>query len=141
MGNTMTMMRSTKEVNLVNVSNHKLTAEQTVGFTKIVDLPEELKKEWANITPENIEAVIANVHSWIREQGEHFETVIHIAGQMSAVHVLLTLLQASEYTCVYSFTERVSEDIPQEDGSVKKIISFKHKGWVEYINPLNSIKL
>jgi hypothetical protein len=31
---------------------------------------------------------------------------------------------------VYSFSERVSQDIPQEDGTVKKVSIFKHMGWV-----------
>jgi len=31
---------------------------------------------------------------------------------------------------IYSFTKRVSEDIHQPDGSVKKISVFKHEGWV-----------
>lgn len=31
---------------------------------------------------------------------------------------------------LYSYSERVSEDIPQEDGSVKKISIFRHKCFV-----------
>lgn len=31
---------------------------------------------------------------------------------------------------IYAFSKRVSVDIPQEDGSVKKISTFKFEGWV-----------
>jgi len=31
---------------------------------------------------------------------------------------------------IFADSERVSEDIPQPDGSVKKISTFKHKGWI-----------
>jgi len=31
---------------------------------------------------------------------------------------------------LFADSERVSEDIPQPDGSIKKISIFKHKGWI-----------
>lgn len=31
---------------------------------------------------------------------------------------------------IFAESERVSEDIPQPDGSVKKISTFRHKGWI-----------
>lgn len=31
---------------------------------------------------------------------------------------------------IFADSERVSEDIPQPDGTVKKISIFKHKGWI-----------
>ena len=31
---------------------------------------------------------------------------------------------------VFADSERISEDIPQPDGSVKKISTFRHKGWI-----------
>lgn len=31
---------------------------------------------------------------------------------------------------IFADSERVSEDIPQPDGSVKKVSIFKHKGWI-----------
>lgn len=31
---------------------------------------------------------------------------------------------------LFAESERVSEDIPQPDGSVKKISTFRHKGWI-----------
>ena len=31
---------------------------------------------------------------------------------------------------IYAYSKRVSQDIPQPDGSIKKISTFKHEGWV-----------
>ena len=31
---------------------------------------------------------------------------------------------------IFADSERISEDIPQADGSVKKVSIFKHKGWI-----------
>ena len=31
---------------------------------------------------------------------------------------------------IFADSERISEDIPQPDGSVKKVSIFKHKGWI-----------
>jgi len=33
-------------------------------------------------------------------------------------------------TLLYAFSDRVSTDIPQPDGSIKKVSTFVHKGWV-----------
>jgi hypothetical protein len=30
---------------------------------------------------------------------------------------------------IFADSDRISEDIPQQDGSVKKISTFRHKGW------------
>ena len=34
------------------------------------------------------------------------------------------------FKIIYSFNQRVSEDIPQADGTIKKVSLFKHEGWV-----------
>jgi len=31
---------------------------------------------------------------------------------------------------IFAYSKRVSEDIPQADGSMKKVVVFKHEGWV-----------
>jgi hypothetical protein len=32
--------------------------------------------------------------------------------------------------CMFAFSQRISEDIPQDDGSIKKVSIFKFEGWV-----------
>ncbi len=31
----------------------------------------------------------------------------------------------------FSFSRRIAEDIPQDDGTIKKITIFKHEGWIK----------
>jgi len=39
--------------------------------------------------------------------------------------------ESEEYvSLMYAHSERVSEDIPQADGTVKKVSVFKHLGWI-----------
>lgn len=125
---------------LLNISNHNLNQDQLLDLEnmEVIDLPQELKSIWGGITPDNRLDVIKSIYNWIIMQGDPEDTKIHLAGQMDCTHVLLTALQSIGYDCVYSLTERMSEDIPQEDGSVKKVMIFKHKAWIHYLNP-NSI--
>ena len=47
----------------------------------------------------------------------------YVLGKMRMTNLLMT-------SVLYAHSERVSEDIPQDDGSVKKISIFKHKCFV-----------
>ena len=40
--------------------------------------------------------------------------------------------RGAPYKMVDSYSERVSEDIPQEDGSVKKVSTFRHKNFMVF---------
>ena len=44
---------------------------------------------------------------------------------------LEAVLKAAGYKPVYAFSERVSVDVTQPDGSVVKTSKFAHKGFVE----------
>jgi hypothetical protein len=35
------------------------------------------------------------------------------------------------WSVLYSFSERKSKDVPQEDGTIKKVSVFEHKGWIK----------
>lgn len=67
------------------------------------------------------------------------DTVSNIAEELDAKIVQLGgsplfLVMASPVIgsgrMIFADSERVSEDIPQPDGSVKKVSIFKHKGWI-----------
>lgn len=53
-----------------------------------------------------------------------------VGGAPYFMPILDKALRAAGKTPLYSFSKRVSEDVPQEDGTVKKVTSFKHAGWV-----------
>lgn len=54
--------------------------------------------------------------------------LVQVGGSSAFQYIFGKLGMTSFYVtyCLYAHSERVSEDIPQEDGSVKKISVFKH---------------
>lgn len=117
----------------LNISNHTLSFEQVEelkakGFDEIVELPAELKAAWAQCNPESYRDLCKKIKDFMKENGI---TSAHLAGFPAAV----------SYMCVkpvrgtaffYAFSERVSVEETQADGSVVKKNVFKHKGFFEY---------
>ena len=54
-----------------------------------------------------------------------------IGGAPYLMAPLIESLQKRGYRAVFAFSKRISEDIAQADGSVKKVSVFKHAGFVE----------
>lgn len=116
---------------LLNVSNHKFTQEQLEDLkvnweiNEILELPEDLKKEWSNLTPDNYKEVCDRIINLAIKEDHPF---LHLAGFAPAVNYV-----AQDYPiCIYAFSVRDSIDVPQEDGSIKKISTFNHKGFYRY---------
>ena len=118
---------------LLNVSNHVLTEEQIKDLKEnwdvdnIVELPADLKKEWSNLTPESYKSVCDEILKFAYRDIKT-AAFIHAAGFPAAVNYL-----CKEYPgCIYAYSERISEDVPQPDGTVKKVSTFNHKGFYRY---------
>ena len=58
-------------------------------------------------------------------------TRVMIGGAPYLMGALEKALRECGFTPVYAFSKRESEEIPQPDGSVKKIQVFRHAGFVE----------
>ena len=58
-------------------------------------------------------------------------TRVMIGGAPYLMGALERALRECGFTPVYAFSRRESEEIPQPDGSVKKIQVFRHAGFVE----------
>lgn len=60
-------------------------------------------------------------------------TLVQIGGSPAFQYVMgkVSMTNMHKNVVLYAFSERVSEDIPQEDGSVKKVSVFKHKGFMQ----------
>jgi len=58
-------------------------------------------------------------------------TRVMIGGAPYLMGALEKALRECGFTLVYAFSKRESEEIPQPDGSVKKIQVFRHAGFVE----------
>lgn len=118
---------------LLNVSNHVLGLNQlaeleTMGYV-VVELPDTLKSVWGQLTPDNYLRVCNDVVTFAEENGiEGF----HIAGFPAAVTALCIDLKPT-VPIFYAYSERVSIEEPQPDGSVVKKNIFKHKGFYPYV--------
>lgn len=55
--------------------------------------------------------------------------LVQPAGSPAFQAVLGVQLKGSQTVLLYAHSERVSIDEPQADGSVKKVSTFKHRGW------------
>lgn len=119
---------------LLNVSNHKLSDVQLKDLKEnweidgVIELPEDLKTAWSNLTPENYKEICDKVLSYSYTCNETKAVFIHLAGFPPAVNYI-----ANEHPgCLYAFSTRESQDVPQPDGSVKKVSVFNHKGFYRY---------
>ena len=128
---------------LFNVSNHVLTTEQvkdsinSLGVSKIIELPEEIKKEFANVTPGNLEKIAKNIINFVFEEKDSEDIIIHLAGQQALITLLVNYFTKMNIKTVYSFTKRVSTEKIDENGIVTKTLIFRHEGWYSYITELN----
>jgi hypothetical protein len=59
-------------------------------------------------------------------------TIVQLGGSPLFLYIAGATINGcrSKNVILFADSERVSEDIPQADGSVKKISIFKHKGWI-----------
>lgn len=122
----------------LNISNYILTEEQITDLKKrfnnieIVELPEELKKQWCSLTPKNYKYIVQDICEFMEDENIY---CAHLAGFMPAVAYMLRInemyIDEGEMEFYYSFSERVSEE-KEIDGKIVKTSSFKHRGWHEY---------
>lgn len=122
------------EIKILNCSNHILNEEQIEDLekcfpentVKIVELPEDLKKKWSQLTPWDYKSTVKDILDMCDEEKINY---IHLAGFMPAV---LDMVSHGGYKhFMYSYTERVSEE-KEVDGKIIKTAVFKHQGWFEY---------
>ena len=122
---------------LINVSNHTLSAEQVKDFDMVVELPQELKVMWGQITPEAMVSTVEAINEFIKNtRKDHYNTNfnVHIAGHAAACYQLANL---TTEMCIFAHSVRNSIEEVQEDGSTIKKAIFKHTGWFTYGgNPL-----
>lgn len=59
--------------------------------------------------------------------------LVQVGGSPAFQYIMgkVSMTGAHRSSLLYAYSERISEDIPQEDGSVKKVSVFKHKGFMQ----------
>jgi len=116
---------------MLNVSNHVMGLDQleeihNLGYD-LIELPEDLKVRWGQMKPENYGRVCNDIIAWAEENNIQS---MHLAGFAPAV--VLICADIDRIPLYYAYSERVSVDIPQPDGSIKKDSKFKHLGFFRY---------
>lgn len=123
----------------INASNHNLTEEQkrevneVLGAT-IIELPEKLKRDWANVTPDNINLIMRDLLEVIYPLAKNNENtvLVHVAGHPALVARTVGMLKYLNIDCYWAFSQRVSIEEAQPDGSILKRNVFKHEGFFKY---------
>ncbi len=140
----------------LNVSNHILTPDQLSEVNKlgmeVMELPDNVKQAWSNVTPSNINRVIdlvidsTNIILSTDESlgctsdEDYFIEGVLVAGHPGAVYQLCSKLMADGIKCFYAHTERQSIE-REVNGEVIKTSVFKHKGFFSMSNntPMESM--
>ena len=118
---------------IINFTQHQATAEQiAAGVTE--PIPAAIRSEF--LTFVDIPSV-EEIGKMAQESVNYIGTVtvggerVMIGGAPFFMGALERELKAAGYVPVYAFSERVSVDVVQPDGSVVKTSKFAHKGFVE----------
>lgn len=122
---------------IINLTQHQPTAEQvTAGVVNLRrDLLESLNlclNFEASYDKTNLELSAKSIIALLFHNGSSgVGQQVMVGGMPSFMPILeKTLLQAG-FRVLYAKTDRISEDQPQSDGTVRKISVFKHIGFYE----------
>ena len=122
---------------IINLTQHNASPEQlTAG---VVDVPAELKDYLSALltfnnlpTKEEIDEAAMKVAAMAVYCTQGFDApAAMIGGAPFFMAPLEAALRHLGIKPLYAFSERVSEEQKQADGSVRKVNIFKHKGFVE----------
>jgi hypothetical protein len=119
--------------NLLWCANHTPTIEQHISLNEmgniihLKDIAPELAERLSNTPSDRNECkILANDISTLAERIE--AKIIQLGG--SPLFLVMASPIIGSGRMIFADSERISEDIPQADGSVKKISTFRHKGWI-----------
>lgn len=118
---------------IINFTQHAATAEQIAAGVSDV-IPTAIRSEFLTFkeipTSEEIRIAAQEAVNYIGTVSKGGERVM-VGGAPFFMSALERELKAAGYTPVYAFSERVSVDVTQPDGTAVKTSRFAHKGFVE----------
>lgn len=118
---------------IINFTQHNATEEQ-VAAGVIDSIPAQVRAEVLTFSSlPTVEEIWSRADKAVGLITPHVEpgTQVMIGGAPFFMGALEAVLKAAGYKPVYAFSERVSVDVTQPDGSVVKTSKFAHKGFVE----------
>ena len=118
--------------NLLWCANHQPLTEQLESLNEMGNLIflkdiAPFTMEMISNTPSNRDECkdLADTISMLAEN--HNAKIVQLGG--SPLFLVMASPIIGSGRMIFADSDRVSEDIPQPDGSVKKISTFRHKGW------------
>ena len=122
--------------------SHSLTEEQkqdaqdALGVSEFVSLPDDLQALFSNVPPEleELDDFLDPIVDWINDNAFYESDYILIQGDYGATYSLVKYMtgRGTFATPIYATTERKSVDTVQEDGSIATQRIFKHKRFRKY---------
>jgi hypothetical protein len=124
-----------KSINMRNLlwcANHQPLQEQLDSLNEmgniifLKDIAPDVMNQLANTPPSRSECrILAGTISVIAEELD--AKIVQLGG--SPLFLVMASPIIGSGRMIFADSDRISEDIPQPDGSVKKISTFRHKGW------------
>lgn len=104
-----------------------------MGVEAFRALPSDLQAIWSNVGPrsESILPTGESIWAWLREEATPGDYVL-VQGEFGLAYATIRRAFALNLIPVYATTKRESVDQPQEDGSVKRVLTFKHVRFRKY---------
>lgn len=125
---------------IINLTQHLATEDQKIEG--VVDLPENLRNRLIealtfNELPEKSDLEkhaqwIINILKDFDDLTNQYHFEVMIGGAPYFMPILEKTLREHKYFLMYAFSKRVSTEKVLEDGSVVKVQTFKHIGFVRY---------
>lgn len=134
---------------ILNLTQHLATKDQLANG--VVDLDQNRREKLQELLtisgiPSNrdlhdrAEKIIRLAWDFVyntRPESEHHGILeVMIGGAQCLMPYLIDHCYRSDIIPFFSFTERVSEEVQKEDGTVQKISKFKHLGFVDAYSPI-----
>ena len=126
-----------KTMKLLKLLNHDLTKEQLnelkndFNVDEIVTISPDNAKKFAQVTLDSYNDVIDSVNAEIKQLKPDY---MFIQGQPGVVHNIVN--DNPDVVSLFAFTQRISVDTPNADGTVTKTNVFKHQKFMKYARTL-----
>ena len=119
--------------------SHKLTEEQAKAAEKelqikeFVYLPEDLQQKFSHVPPDlqELQDYVEPFWDWLKEQSNPKDYVL-IQGDFGVVYLIVQKALQKNLIPIYSTTERISQEIQDENGNIKMTKVFRHKKFRRY---------
>lgn len=121
------------------IFSHKLTdqqvkdAEEILGITEFIYLPEDLQNKWSNVNPcgDLPKELFDNLKQWLSINAAPGDYVL-IQGDFGATYITVNMAFELDIIPVYATTERISKEIANQNGEIERKQIFKHICYREY---------